>query len=63
MRKWMTVQEVSELFRTHPQTIRNWLNSGKIEGVKLGHRWRVATEYDPKSATTTLLFHETLPRN
>jgi len=39
----MTVNEVAELLKVQEETIRNWLRSGKLKGVKLGNRWRVTT--------------------
>ena len=39
-----TVPEVAERLRLHPQTVREWLRIGKIQGVRLGGTkagWRI----------------------
>lgn len=39
-----TVPEVAERLRLHQQTIREWLRSGKIKGIRLGGTkagWRI----------------------
>ncbi len=42
MEKHLTVKGVAELLQVHPQTVREWLRDGKLEGVKFGARsWRV----------------------
>ena len=38
----LTVSDLAQLFRRHPSTIRQWLESGRLEGYKLfGREWRV----------------------
>ncbi len=38
----LTVTDLAQRFRRHPSTIRQWLESGRIEGYKLfGREWRV----------------------
>lgn len=40
-----TVTEVADRLRVHPQTIREWLREGTLEGVRLGGTkagWRVS---------------------
>lgn len=42
-----TVSEVAERLRLHQQTIREWLRTGKLRGVRLGGTkagWRVPAE-------------------
>lgn len=35
--------EVAELFGVKPRTVREWINSGKLKGIKIpSGRWRVA---------------------
>ena len=34
----LTVQEVSDRLRVHPDTLRRWLRSGRIKGVLMGGR-------------------------
>lgn len=36
-----TPDEVAEILKIHPQTIRKWINEGKIRGFKVGAHWRV----------------------
>jgi len=51
--KWLTVQQVAELLQLHPETVREWLREGKLEGVRLGERrtgWRI-----PESAVARFL--------
>ena len=41
----LTVAEVAERLRTHPETVRRWMREGKLRGVRLGGPklgWRVA---------------------
>lgn len=38
----LTVEEVCNILKIHPVTLRNWLRKGKIKGVKISHReWRI----------------------
>src|SRR2546425_13109605 len=38
----LTVTDLAQWFRRHPSTIRQWLESGRLEGYKLlGREWRV----------------------
>ncbi len=40
----MTVAEVARRLRVHPVTLRKWLQSGKVRGVRLGGTktgWRI----------------------
>lgn len=44
LRDELTVNEVAERLQAHPLTIRRWLRSGKIQGVKPGGAklgWRI----------------------
>ncbi len=41
----LTVAEVAERLRTHPETVRIWLRQGKLRGRRLGGTrlgWRVS---------------------
>ena len=41
----LTVAEVAERLRTHPETVRRWMREGRLRGVRLGGPklgWRVA---------------------
>lgn len=50
MNKMLTVEQTSALLNVHGETVRGWLRSGKLRGVKMGPRsWRV-----PESALREL---------
>jgi excisionase family DNA binding protein len=36
--EFLTVTEIAELLRVHQQTVRNWLDRGQLEGVRVGSR-------------------------
>lgn len=40
-KKLLTVNEAAERLALSPDTIRKWLRSGQIEGVKISRIWRV----------------------
>jgi excisionase family DNA binding protein len=41
----LTVRQVAAVLNVHGETVRQWLRSGKLRGVKIGHRsWRVPEE-------------------
>lgn len=37
----LTVQEVAEFLRLSTHTVRLWLQTGKLRGLRVGGRWRV----------------------
>ena len=37
----LTVDEVAEILKMNPQTIRNWLDAGKLPIVRIGRRVRI----------------------
>ncbi len=41
--EYFTVREVADRLKVHPQTLKDWLRSGELEGVNFGGRtgWRV----------------------
>ncbi len=42
MEKLLTVQQVADQLQVRPKTVREWLKSGQLKGVKIGGRqWRV----------------------
>jgi len=41
MDKFLTPNEIAELLKVDPRTVRNWINNNKLEAVKLGNRWRI----------------------
>ena len=40
--KYWTVDEIAETLRVNPQTIRRYLQSGKLNGVRLQGCWRIS---------------------
>lgn len=36
--QFLTVREVAETLRVHPETVREWIRTGKLRGVRLGKR-------------------------
>lgn len=40
-KRLLTVNEAAERLALSPDTIRKWLRSGQIEGVKISRIWRV----------------------
>jgi excisionase family DNA binding protein len=41
MEKVLTPEEAAELLQVSPFTVRKWLRSGKLKGVKAGRVWRI----------------------
>jgi len=39
--KWYSPQEISSILGVHHQTVREWIQCGKLEGLKFGKLWRV----------------------
>lgn len=50
--KLFTAHEVAELFGVTPETVRNWINDGRIHGLKHGGRWRVTQSEITRMATS-----------
>jgi excisionase family DNA binding protein len=49
--KLLKVDEVAERLNAHPTSVRNWLATGKLRGLKLaGRSWRI-----PESALREFL--------
>jgi excisionase family DNA binding protein len=40
----LRVREVARRFDVTEETIRDWINSGKLSAIKLGRSWRVSSE-------------------
>lgn len=43
-KKYLSVNEVAERISVTPQSVRIWLKSGKLRGVRAGKLWRVTEE-------------------
>jgi len=41
--RWLTVAQVADVVQVHPETVREWLRTGKLRGTLLSRRagWRV----------------------
>lgn len=50
--KLYNIKELSNLLQTTPQTIRKYLNEGRLKGNKIGGKWLV-TEEDLKEFLKT----------
>jgi excisionase family DNA binding protein len=37
-------EEVADLLKVSPETVRLWLKEGKLKGAKIGTTWRVKQE-------------------
>jgi excisionase family DNA binding protein len=46
MEQLLTVEEVAEQLRIHPETVRRWLREGRLKGFRISRRggWRVQAE-------------------
>lgn len=40
MNRLINIEELADYLRLQKQTIYNWLNQGKISGIKVGGVWR-----------------------
>jgi excisionase family DNA binding protein len=50
-REFLTVQEFARKLRCHPKTVRRMLRDGRLDGVQVGRRWRVAMRQKRLSLT------------
>jgi excisionase family DNA binding protein len=41
MSKVLTPEETAERLKISAKTIRDWLRSGRLKGIKIGRQWRV----------------------
>ncbi|PEN10380.1 transcriptional regulator [Longibacter salinarum] len=39
--KIYTVSDLCERLQLHPDTVRDWITSGRLEAFKVGRRWRI----------------------
>ena len=41
---FLTLQEVAQLLKLHPRTVRQYVHRGELEGRLIGRRWRFRQE-------------------
>lgn len=41
LERLLSPEEVAERFKLKPKTVREWLRTGKLRGVKVGRLWRI----------------------
>lgn len=41
---YFTVDEVAKQLQVLPATVREWLKSGQLKGIKIGRLWRIRQE-------------------
>jgi len=41
MSEYLTPEQVADRFQVTPKTVREWLRSGKLVGIKIGRGWRI----------------------
>lgn len=44
MEELLTLEDVSRILKVSEYTIRKYISQGKLEGVRVGGRWRVRQE-------------------
>jgi excisionase family DNA binding protein len=46
MDEWMTTNEVAQLLKVNPETVKRWLRSGDMRGSMLSDRagWRISRD-------------------
>lgn len=37
----LTVEEAAKIIKVSPKTVRDWLRSGQLRGLKAGKQWRI----------------------
>jgi excisionase family DNA binding protein len=56
MDELLSVEEAASKLKLAPKTLRDWLRTGKLPGVKLGKRWLIR-EQDLEAAIQAHLRH------
>lgn len=42
MEKHYTPEDIASNLQVHLKTVYNWIKSGKLKAVKVGHFWRIS---------------------
>jgi excisionase family DNA binding protein len=45
---YYTIEEVAKILKVHENTIYNWVESGKLQAIKIGNLWRIPRESLPQ---------------
>jgi excisionase family DNA binding protein len=40
----LTIEEAAQELKVQPKTVREWLRTGRLEGIKAGRLWRIRRE-------------------
>jgi excisionase family DNA binding protein len=59
MTRLINIEELADYLRIQKQTIYNWLNQGKISGIKVGGVWR----FDRKDIDDWLKSRRRMPKS
>jgi len=59
MARLIDIDELAEYLKLRKQTIYNWLNQGKISGIKVGGVWR----FDRKDVDSWITSRKSVTRN
>ena len=43
--KFMTTNELAEIMRISPATVRRWALTGRIPAIRIGREWRISAEF------------------
>lgn len=44
MKRFYTVNEISELFNVTPTTVYSWIKTEKVKAIKMGKSWKISEE-------------------
>jgi acetyl-CoA synthetase len=44
LERLFTVEEAAQTLRLHDDTVRLWLRTGRLRGIKVGRSWRIAEQ-------------------
>ena len=63
--EYLTIEEAASRVKVKPDTLRLWLRSGRLKGLKAGRLWRVKTTdleaFLEQSAKKALERHDPVP--
>jgi excisionase family DNA binding protein len=63
--EYLTIEEAASRVKVKPDTVRLWLRTGRLKGLKAGRLWRVKTTdleaFLEQSAKKAIKRHEPVP--